>query len=295
MDRIRQRCIDMIELSNPISTQISERFRFGSVFASRALEQAFRKSQLLSSMTVASWSCILAMVGMLAFLVTDYRLFGNSANFYGLLAYRLGFMLACLVVLVVVQRRPTVATFEWTILAWNLLLAGGTIFVNSTRPSSLAGPIIVTEQMVLLSYCIIPLPLLLQMLPAAVYTISVFVFCAKGDQLAGSMTATAVVESFAIAHLLGILASRQLQRRKRQLFAAALRHSELSASLEQALIEIRTLRGILPICSHCKRVMNDAGAWEQVEVYVRKHTHAEFTHDICPECAHAHFPEYAQP
>jgi PAS domain S-box-containing protein len=49
--------------------------------------------------------------------------------------------------------------------------------------------------------------------------------------------------------------------------------------------EIRTLRGILPICSSCKKIRDDKGYWQQVEVYVRDHTYANFSHSYCPECA----------
>jgi hypothetical protein len=139
----------------------------------------------------------------------------------------------------------------------------------------------------------VPLPLALQILVASVNTVAGPLLHNAIDPTGIGMSQAAVLQAYIMANLLGIIASIQLQRRKRQLFAAALRQKELTASLEQALAEIRTLRGILPICSHCKRVMNDAGAWEQVEVYVRKHTLAEFTHDICPECAKQHFPEQA--
>jgi PAS domain S-box-containing protein len=49
--------------------------------------------------------------------------------------------------------------------------------------------------------------------------------------------------------------------------------------------EVRVLRGILPICASCKRIRNDGGGWEPVESYVRDHSHAEFSHGLCPDCA----------
>ena len=49
--------------------------------------------------------------------------------------------------------------------------------------------------------------------------------------------------------------------------------------------EIKTLRGILPICSLCKKIRDDKGYWQKVEVYVRDHTQADFSHGYCPECA----------
>lgn len=63
--------------------------------------------------------------------------------------------------------------------------------------------------------------------------------------------------------------------------------------LSSALEQIKTLRGIVPICSNCKKIRNDEGYWQQVEVYVRNHSEAEFTHGICPECAQALYPEFS--
>lgn len=60
--------------------------------------------------------------------------------------------------------------------------------------------------------------------------------------------------------------------------------TRLIAQLQAALSEIRTLQGLIPICANCKRIRNDAGAWERLESYFRAHTGAEFTHGICPDC-----------
>lgn len=54
--------------------------------------------------------------------------------------------------------------------------------------------------------------------------------------------------------------------------------------LQEALENINTLRGLMPICCQCKKVRDDQGYWEQVEVYVSKHSEAEFSHGFCPEC-----------
>ena len=59
----------------------------------------------------------------------------------------------------------------------------------------------------------------------------------------------------------------------------------------QALDQVKQLSGLLSICSHCKRIRNDHGYWEQVEVYVRDHSEAQFTHGICPDCAEKFYPE----
>ncbi len=59
--------------------------------------------------------------------------------------------------------------------------------------------------------------------------------------------------------------------------------------LQTALAEIKTLRGIIPICSHCKQIRDDEGLWKQLEVYMRAHSEANFSHSICPECMQKHY------
>jgi len=64
--------------------------------------------------------------------------------------------------------------------------------------------------------------------------------------------------------------------------------------LQKALDEVRTLRGIIPICVSCKQIRDDKGYWNQVEKYVGDHTEAEFSHGICPECMEKLYPQFAK-
>ncbi|MEW6672777.1 MAG: PAS domain S-box protein [Thermodesulfobacteriota bacterium] len=68
--------------------------------------------------------------------------------------------------------------------------------------------------------------------------------------------------------------------------------SRLILDLQRALAEVKTLSGLLPICSHCKKIRDDQGYWNQIESYIHKHSAAEFSHGICPECAKKYYPEY---
>lgn len=65
----------------------------------------------------------------------------------------------------------------------------------------------------------------------------------------------------------------------------------LIEKLENALSEIKTLRGILPICSMCKDIRNDEGYYEQIEAYIHKHSGVDFSHTICPACIKKHYPQ----
>jgi PAS domain-containing protein len=63
----------------------------------------------------------------------------------------------------------------------------------------------------------------------------------------------------------------------------------LIAELQQALANVRTLHGLIPICASCKRIRDDQGYWRQLEVYIRDHSEADFSHGLCPECAEKYF------
>jgi signal transduction histidine kinase len=66
---------------------------------------------------------------------------------------------------------------------------------------------------------------------------------------------------------------------------------KVSADLRDAMGQIRSLKGLLPICASCKKIRNDKGYWEQIEGYIRDHSDAEFTHGLCEECARKLYPE----
>ena len=81
-----------------------------------------------------------------------------------------------------------------------------------------------------------------------------------------------------------VLAKRGLQRRERERDLAEAERDKTIAALQDALEDIKTLRGIVPICAHCKKIRDDKGYWNQVEIYVHEHSEAEFSHSICPDC-----------
>ena len=64
---------------------------------------------------------------------------------------------------------------------------------------------------------------------------------------------------------------------------------------ERALRDLKALRGIIPICSVCKKVRTGDGEWQQIERYVHNHSDADFSHGVCPDCARTLYPEFADP
>lgn len=78
-----------------------------------------------------------------------------------------------------------------------------------------------------------------------------------------------------------ICTSKNITKRKLAEIALTEKHDRLSEALEQ----IKTLSGLLPICASCKKIRDDKGYWNQIEIYIQKHSNAQFSHGICPDCA----------
>lgn len=70
----------------------------------------------------------------------------------------------------------------------------------------------------------------------------------------------------------------------------AIERNRLAQEIKQAMAEIKTLSGMLPICAGCKKIRDDKGYWNQIESYVQEHSMASFSHGLCPECIPKYFP-----
>lgn len=79
------------------------------------------------------------------------------------------------------------------------------------------------------------------------------------------------------------ITERKMQEKERE---------NLINELKKALSEIKTLRGFIPICSHCKKIRTDKGYWEQLEKYIGDRSEAEFTHGVCPECMDKYYKSF---
>ncbi len=74
-------------------------------------------------------------------------------------------------------------------------------------------------------------------------------------------------------------------------YRAAKEREELIAQLESALMEVKRLSGLLPICAKCKKIRDDKGDWHQIEDYISANSEADFSHGVCPKCSRELYPE----
>ncbi|OPX98773.1 MAG: hypothetical protein A4E60_02982 [Syntrophorhabdus sp. PtaB.Bin047] len=78
---------------------------------------------------------------------------------------------------------------------------------------------------------------------------------------------------------------KELERLETERKLAEEEQESLILHLKEALSQAKVLRGLLRICSSCKRIRNDDGGWEQMEEYIRNRAEVDFSHTYCPECA----------
>lgn len=84
------------------------------------------------------------------------------------------------------------------------------------------------------------------------------------------------------------LANEEIERRRQ----AEKERDRVIERLRKTLSEVKTLQGLLPICSHCKKIRDDTGYWNRLETYLEAHSDAELSHGICPECAEKYYGEF---
>lgn len=104
----------------------------------------------------------------------------------------------------------------------------------------------------------------------------------------------ALLLSLALADQIRLLQQARFIAEERARQNLEIRQEELERLVAERTAEIKTLHGILPICAHCKKIRNEQGAWEQLEIYISQHTDAEFSHGLCNDCMQTLYPTIYQ-
>jgi PAS domain S-box-containing protein len=113
--------------------------------------------------------------------------------------------------------------------------------------------------------------------------------CVRRDCAAIDVSLTVSAIKNSIGQITAVSAiARDITERKR----AEAEREKILRELQSALTEVKTLSGLLPICASCKKIRDDQGYWQQVEIYIKRHSRAEFTHGFCPECLRRLYPQF---
>jgi hypothetical protein len=279
-DGPRSDSLDTERILRPPQSKDEGCIGFLGVFVSPTVERAYREQHFRDDLWLSSFLVIAGMLRVSLLLVADYQHLSLGSAFWLLFASRLLFILVSAWTFIALRRTVSSAAAERLFFAWGFLIVAMTVCALSARPPSNSGLLLMSFAMIVVTYCLAPLPLPRQATLALTYSAAALYVSRRVD----SATLWTVGAVYAMSHLFGMVTSWRLNHRRREMFLGALRETKLRANLEAALTEIRTLRGLLCMCAWCKRIRDEEAAWESVENFVQSRTHASFTHGICPDC-----------
>jgi hypothetical protein len=260
------------------------KINFRAQFESPEMERRFRDHVRYQEIRQATAALLGGAFIALAFIPSDYQILG-AGTARPLLAGRVVLAVLSLIILLFFRRIGADGTRSRVLFGFTLCGAALMAWIASTRSSEyFVGQMLTGNFILLLVYLVLPLALPLQVTAAAIFTIDDLTLLLTQHLDINPVVVRAAVVTYVLTNVMGIYTSRNRQHLKREEFALLQREIGLRANLEEALAEVKTLRGILPICSHCKKIRSEDGAWEAMEVYIRSHSEAEFSHGICPDC-----------
>jgi len=271
----------------------------------RALESEFLAAYYQENRRTIVWTYLAGLCAYVAFGWLDVLVFAEAHGPLWLL--RFGIACPVFVALLLAMRWRGFGRVWQPALAFSVLIGGGAIVgMTVVAPPPYNNTYYAGAVLVLL-FCHTVSRLRFLWAAAAGWTVvlayvatAVFVTKPPPQILAGNTF------FFVSTNLLGMVACYAMEYHARrgfwlvrQLAAEKARVLESHRELERRVTElqeerekVRVLRGLIPICSHCRRIRDDKGYWNQLEEYIRERSDAEFSHGICPECAKKYYGEY---
>ena len=228
--------------------------------------------------------------GIVILALMDIRIAREPERAAILLAFRAVWAVATLVSIRSLMRAQDRHTLDRRTSAALFVLLTGMVALSLLRPPDSYAATRLQVVTVFLGYGGLPLPLRRVVLALLSFTAGCLLVLLFYNVGVPPVDRDSIIAAFALSHVVGYL----IARRRAQLLQSesALWHAngETRQQLAQTLSELRTLEGILPICSFCHRIRAKDGTWERLEAYVSDRSEARFSHGFCPECEAQHYP-----
>jgi len=192
--------------------------------------------------------------------------------------------------LMAMRRARTRAAYSRVVFVISLAVAVLLLSLNLPQPYSSALPLRPPLMVLIVMYGALPNTFYRQVAAPLAFSAGIILerLYRVSDSGRGDLASDIAILLF--VNLVGVTMVHRRLTLEREVSAAWGREHLARDDAERAFKELRTLRGIIRICSYCRKIHNEAGAWQQIEAYVRDHSHAEFSHGICPDCLTEHFP-----
>lgn len=232
----------------------------------------------------------LFLVPTVWYLRTDFSLYaGEWSRLTARLMVRASMTAIALGAVIALTMVRTRRTYTAVVFAAAMGLAFALLVMNALRPEYSDLPLRSPMFTIAVMYGLLPNTTFRQLLPPLMLSAGLaflrltWLTSTAASDVAGDLIILLVMNT---AGVLMVLRRRELENNLDRAWTGE--HQARLAS-DQALADLRTLHGIIPICSFCKQVRTEIGDWQQIERYVQLNTHAQFSHGVCPSCRDQHY------
>lgn len=257
---------------------------------------SIRALHLNSDRRMVSAVLAVSLVPAVWYVRTDIALYGADWQHLRTRLATRGILIAiCLVGFALMRSATTRERYSRVVLGLSLTMATFIVVINALRPKGATLPLRTPLFNLFVMYGAMPNTLWKQAMAPLLVSAGLILLRltwvtsgADGD-IAGDILIVIMINVAGV-----VMIRRRIELEDVVDVAYELEH-DARVNADRALAELRTLRGIIPICAHCKQVRTDVGDWQLLERYVATHSDAEFSHGICPTCLGAHYAELFTP
>ena len=255
-------------------------------FDDPALEQRYRRAVLPRDRQALQAILLVAALFQLLNFATDGMIVTESGSLTALRWLRGLGAVASFAGIATIGRIRDPFRFELLAAVWGVITATTAVASFALLPRDYIAHTAWSVLLVLAMYAALPLRLPRQAMVAIVFTIGDVVILTWFKDLNRPAERFDIFTAHACAHMVGLVASWQFKRARRDQFLAVRAAEHAHTQEQRAWGEVNVLQGILPICAGCKRIRGETGEWSPLESYVQRHSEADFSHGICPDCEH---------
>lgn len=227
---------------------------------------------------------VLSVIGMLLFIRSDRMLFGSSLTFIFLLGLRVSFSILSAAVAFILVKMRRAFQIDVLMFSWGILYFTAIVIIYATRPPEFVRNAYLDILMLMVPYLLFNIRFWMQLTPQLLYS-AVSIAMLASNETVPAVTMNAMITTYVFSNIMGIIAAWRFHVSRRQQFSHYLQEKRLNSDLREAMGNLRVLRGLMPICSRCKKIRDEEGYWKKLEEYIEQHSEAQFSHSLCDKCA----------
>jgi len=273
-------------IDSPEITNVEDQSNFKSwldVLKSTEAELLYRQWMLQEDKKLISSNVIFAIAGITLFLIIDLRLHDLVAEFKTIILGRFMLLMLFIGFFILVKKALSIKQLDWVTAFLFISIECYELYVIYLLPDDFFVHIGTDIMIIFLCYVASPISAIWKLFICGIFSIASLLLLFMFKENSYNITYAGFSLSLITANAFGYWIAVQQGRVRRKSYLYLMKE-------RKARDDIKTLEGIIPICSYCKNIRDDEGSWKQLEAYIYNHSEAKFSHGICPNC----LPKFSQ-